>query len=193
MMLCDASSLPSHRPTDQPASRNYYDLDFVFIFSHSARALIYVRIFRFSSLLLLPASCRRCDNDLSTFAALWHLFHSPASIQSARHHIWMNKYSEVNRSGRWRACRYVYAVVCVSVPNEDENIDEKLLFVDKMPTTFPFFAYKYFIFFLGADGGYIDAISQPSIEYNMMATVTGRVVRIQNRCSESVKVMWVFC
>lgn len=119
------------RPT---ASRNYYDLDFVFIFTFRARLF---------PLLLLPAFRSRCDNDLSTPPLSSLLFALPFSLHGITSDEW---WSMACPSIRIRAKLILLLSACQR-QTKTKNIDEKLLFVDKMPTTFPFIAHKYFFLF----------------------------------------------
>lgn len=132
----DAPSPPRRRPNVPDQRTKPMEIIAILIlssFSHSAR---FARHSAARTHFLFPFSCY-CSVRVLLASVPITTDRPAARPHSARHPIWIN--SKVNR--RWRACRYELSSFCLFVCAErNENIDGKLLFVDKMPTAFPFIA-----------------------------------------------------
>lgn len=131
------------RPT---ASGNLYDLDFVFICTFRVRPFAFIFLpHNFYSLLLLSIFSR-CDNDGRPRASQLppltpSLSASSLSFSRARARIPLcGRRAKWVGGRRWHACRYELSWFCCCLrigAERNENIDGKLLFVDKMPHHIP--------------------------------------------------------
>lgn len=224
---CDVPSLPRPSTKRPTANGNYYDLDFVFIFTFRVRrpfAFIHSRTrthththrrthahFPFLLFCYVVFSILRYDNDRprASYHRFFFLLIHTHTVASDLYKYRQNESVVVG----WLSIRvkHIFNVfVCVSMldAERNENIDEKLLFVDKIPTTFPFFLCQIFgTAHLSTHRHtvahwHIDSVDPPYILRCIYVAYGERVRQWQyivlygiysNRYNKSVKMMRVFC